>query len=100
MLSALALLAVYGLDPSQSAVRLPSAASLGKVARSAGWGMARCFDLWSDCTSVVANLRLNRPAFHTPSGPSGRLPRFVEKGVRSDRPRLDDLREWGRLARS
>ena len=34
----------------------------------------------SDCTTVTANPHRFRPALHTPSGPSGHLPRFAEKG--------------------
>jgi hypothetical protein len=71
----------------------PSPTPLGKVARSAGWGVARCFGVCFDCTNVTANPLLIRPAFRTPSGPIGRseerpsfeglsgpLPRFAEKG--------------------
>ena len=35
---------------------------------------------WKDCTSIIANLHRLLPAFRTPSGPSGHLPRFAEKG--------------------
>ena len=46
----------------------------------------------SDCKTGSANLDRAIPAFHTPSGPSGRLPRFAEKEgaipVRGDRPLL------------
>ncbi len=31
--------------------------------------------------TVTANFRRRIPAFHTPSGPPGHLPRFAEKGV-------------------
>ena len=34
----------------------------------------------SDCTTVTANLHRSRPAFHTPSAATRRLPRFAEKG--------------------
>ena len=34
----------------------------------------------SDCTTVTANLHRSIPAFRTPSGPPGHLPRFAEKG--------------------
>ena len=34
----------------------------------------------SDCTNVAANLERAVPAFRTPSGLSGHLPRFAEKG--------------------
>jgi len=52
---------------------------LGKVARSAGWGVARCFGLKSDCTTVTANLHRYVAAFHTPSAATRHLPRFAEK---------------------
>src|SRR5271166_5814699 len=48
--------------------RLPSPALLGKVARSAGWGMARRLNRESDCTSVTLRLHRRISAFHTPSG--------------------------------
>ena len=35
---------VYDIHTSKIAARVPSPALLGKVARSAGWGVARCFD--------------------------------------------------------
>ncbi len=61
-------------------------APLGKVARSAGWGVARCFNPELDCTGVTANLLRPIPAFHTPSAATRRLPHFAEKGGDADPP--------------
>src|SRR5208337_1711643 len=66
---------------------------LGKVARSAGWGVARCFDPSRIARQVTANLHRAIPAFRTPSGPPGHLPRSAEKGDAPDAFRLDDLCE-------
>ena len=63
--------------PNRGGVPFPS---LLGVARSAGWGMARCFNLESDCTGAIANLSQSIPAIHTPSAAPRRLPRFAEKG--------------------
>jgi ribonuclease III len=41
----------------------------------------------SDCTSATANLYRAILDFHTPSGPSGHLPRFAEKGGARREPR-------------
>ncbi len=49
--------------------RYPSPALLGKVARSAGWGVVRCLNFGSDCTTVTLSLHRAIPAFRTPSGP-------------------------------
>ncbi len=54
--------------------------------RSAGWGMARRRARKSDCKTDGANLHRTSPAFRTPSGPSGHLPRFAEKGKLVDHP--------------
>ncbi len=48
----------------------------------AGWGVVRCRDFGSDCTTVTVNLRRIIPAFRTPSGPPGHLPRSAEKEAR------------------
>src|SRR5271155_2055709 len=64
----------------QALFGVPSPALLGKVARRAGWGVARFFKSGSDCTTVGANRRRSVPAFHTPSAPSVHLPLFAEKG--------------------
>ena len=64
----------------QIAAVFPSPAPLGKVARSAGWGVAHCFSPELHCTGVAANLHRSILAFHTPSAATRRLPRFAEKG--------------------
>ena len=40
------------------------------------------------CTNIPVNLRPKRPAFPTPSGPSGHLPRFAEKEAGGERAAL------------
>ncbi len=49
----------------------------------------------SHCATVTAKLQPIIPAFHTPCGPSGHLPRFAEKGGSSAACRLDGLCERG-----
>ena len=72
----------------------PFPSLLGKVARSAGWGVARCFDAKTDCTTVTANLRSKRPAFHTPSVAFGdTFPASRRRGRPAAARRLDDLCE-------
>jgi len=53
---------------------------LGKVTRSAGWGVVRRLRPKSDCTTVTPNLHRSTPAFRTPSAATRHLPRFAEKG--------------------
>src|SRR5271166_3274759 len=57
---------------------------LGKVARRAGWGLARVTRRPTPCMTVAANLRRRIPAFHTPSGAQRHLPRLRGEGA----PRL------------
>ena len=65
----------------------------GKVARSAGWGVARRFYASRIAPTVAANLHRPRAAFHTPSAATRHLPRFAEKERVADRLQLDGLYE-------
>ncbi len=53
---------------------------LGKVARSAGWGVARRRRRETPCRNGAANLHCRSPAFHTPSGAPRHLPRLRGEG--------------------
>ena len=44
--------------------------------------MVRSRSLGSSCTAIAASLNRTVPAFRTPSGPPGHLPRFAEKEAR------------------
>ena len=46
----------------------------------AGWGVVRCCNLGSDCTTVTLSLCRAIPAFRAPSGPPGHLPRLRGEG--------------------
>ena len=81
---------------TSGALSFPSFAGEGGAERRMGYGPL--LRPKSDCTNGAANLRRNRPAFRTPSGAARHLPRLAEKGVRGDRPRFEDLRDWRRLA--
>ena len=58
----------YYICTSQTAVRTPSPAALGKVARSAGWGVARCMNLSQIARTSPRTFHRRVPVFRTPVG--------------------------------
>jgi hypothetical protein len=62
-------------------LRTPSPALLGKVARSAGWGGARCFGA-SRGARPTPRTFTKPDLLSTPPSAFGPLPRFAEKGAR------------------
>ena len=79
---------------SRGCASLPQLAGEGGAKRRMGCGPL--LRRKSDCTTVTANLHRSIPAFHTPSGPPGHLPRFAEKGNARAACRVDDLCECRR----
>src|SRR5271166_936674 len=69
---------------SQRLIWRMSLAPLGKVARGAGWGLARVSRRPTPCMTVAANRHRRVRAFHTPSGAPRHLPRLRGEGA----PRL------------
>ena len=97
------------LPPRESTVfthlkspRGPFPSSLGKVARSAGWGVACCSGPSQIAQPSPQNLHRSIAAFRTPSAAPRHLPRFAEKGDPPSACRLDDVCESGspRIRRS
>jgi hypothetical protein len=64
----------------RSQTRTPFSSLLGKVARSAGWGVARCYGAKRLARTVPRTCGSKRPAFHAPSVAFGdAFPAFAEK---------------------
>ncbi len=78
--------APHGVHTSRKLRAILPQPPLGKVARSAGWGVARCRNFSPDCTAVAAILHRTLPCFPHPIRPSGPpSPLRGERGARRDR---------------